>query len=157
MFNTNQSSFKRLGQIVATNTSPLVAWVGAGLSAPAGLPSWPKLREKLTEAFNEKIKERDHADHQSLTAKLQMIRSQKDFWVAFGLLRENLGRGSYEATIRDALAIAVKAKLPPAYLSLWKLRLSGLLNLNLDGLAVRAFVEVHGSKQVVQFNGWETA
>ena len=36
---------------------------------------------------------------------------------------------------------------------LWKLRIGGILNLNLDRLATKAFGAVNGSKTLVEFPG----
>lgn len=152
MFDASQRAFQQLGQIVASNVRPLVAWVGAGLSRPAGLPTWTGLRKRLTETLEEKVKALDPAE-KNPTGKLQAAREHDNFWIAFRLLREGIGEATYHATIREALETAPRAELPPIYTALWRLRLSGLLNLNLDRLASRAFAGVHGTRSVTEFPG----
>lgn len=151
MFKTDQPNFITLGQIVAERSRPLVAWMGAGLSAPAGLPSWRKLRDMLCNALRQKAE--GSPDKGSMLALLDSAKAQSDFWISFRILREGLGAMTYQHTIRSALQEADRATVPAAYKSLWKLRLSGILNLNLDRLATRAFTEVHGSKSMVEFPG----
>lgn len=154
MFDVNQKNFQILAQIVADRTRTLLAWVGAGLSAPAGLPGWPKLREHLSSALQEKANNALPEEQKRIQGRLDDIRRQDDMWIAFRLLREELGQTSYQTSIREALAIADRAPPPKAYQSIWKLRLSGILNLNLDRLATRAFTDVHGTKNpITEFSG----
>ena len=82
MFDTNQSSFRQLGDIVSETVRPLVAWIGAGLSRPAGLPSWAALRQRLTEALDEKAKALETSAKDSLAGKLRAVRGQESSWIA---------------------------------------------------------------------------
>lgn len=157
MFNTNQESFKALAQIVAQRSRPLVAWVGAGLSVPARLPTWVKLRDFLCDVLRQKAEEADASDKDAIFGKVEAAKIQTNLWIAFGILREGLGMSTYQYSIRDALREAERAAIPDAYKALWKLRLSGVLNLNIDRLASRAFTEVHGSKSMTEFSGRNAA
>lgn len=56
MFNTEQPEFKLLRDIIAENTSQLVVWIGAGLSAPAGIPTWRQLKAILEKSARDKAK-----------------------------------------------------------------------------------------------------
>ena len=46
-FDTRQAAYCDFREIVTQHTNQTLVWGGAGLSAPAGLPSWPKLRGDL--------------------------------------------------------------------------------------------------------------
>jgi hypothetical protein len=46
-FNTTQASYQALRSILVERTNPVVAWIGSGMSRPAGLPSWGGLRDTL--------------------------------------------------------------------------------------------------------------
>jgi len=54
-FDDRQEAYLRLRSIIAERTSPIVAWVGSGLSAPARIPVWEALRGRLVEAMKRKI------------------------------------------------------------------------------------------------------
>jgi eukaryotic-like serine/threonine-protein kinase len=155
MFDTTQESYKRLRSICAERTSPIVAWVGSGLSVPAGLPDWKGLRDRLETTLASKARSLSPADCNLLEAKLLAARREINPWIAFGMLEEGLGNTSFQDTVRDSLAPADRAIIPRTYLNLWKLPISGLLNLNLDRLATRAFSQMRGGVGLNEFTGWQ--
>lgn len=148
-----QDALEQLRSIVATRTQRLVLWIGAGLSAPAGIPTWGVLQRLLEARLDEKLKELDVAEIQRIS-KLKSIRQEQNPWIAFQRLQLELGLTTYRETIRAALAKAASADLPPAYSAVWKLRPSGLVNLNLDRIATRAFAE-SGLTGLIEFKGKE--
>lgn len=155
MFDTNQAAFQEFRNIVAERTSSVVAWVGAGLSQAAGLPSWKKLKETLCDALESKAQTMMVGERDRLLRRLDSATQQKNYWVAFDILKESLGPTSYRAEIRRALAPAESASVPEVYKDLWSLRLSGVLNLNLDRLATRAHSENAPCKNLNEFSGKE--
>jgi serine/threonine protein kinase len=64
-----------------------------------------------------------------------------------------LGPASFSAAIRDALSRSDAVAAPLAYELVWKLRIGGLVNLNLDRLAAKAFSVVRPGRQVIEFVG----
>lgn len=146
--------FERLRSIVATRTRRIVVWCGAGLSAPAGIPTWGLLQRLLERALVAKLETIDLPD-ESKEQRVRSIRQESNPWIAFHRLQNELGPTSYRETIRQALSKAVTAQIPPAYDAIWKLRPSGLINLNLDRLATRAFAEEGSSKVPIEFKGKE--
>jgi len=56
MFDTNQDSYKAFQNKVCERTHHLMAWVGSGLSASAGLPTWSLLRDKLCDSLEGKVR-----------------------------------------------------------------------------------------------------
>lgn len=142
----DQDSYIALRDLVAEKVSPIVAWTGAGLSKPAGLPSWTGLKSALLKGLEDKAlsfdKERVRA---RLLEQASSIEAQSNNWVAFQRLKGDLGDASFRQIIEKQLAPAVSAKLPSIYDYIWKIGVRGVLNLNLDQLVNRAYFEVHDS------------
>ncbi|MCK5827918.1 protein kinase [Candidatus Bipolaricaulota bacterium] len=154
MFNTKQTAFDDLRNIAAEHTDRLIAWIGSGLSRPAGLPSWIELRRVLHEELECKASFLGKAEgNLDISAKLAAIESQQDMWIAFDMLRNSLGKTTYQSIIRRQLEPATTCTIPYVYQLLWKLPMAGLINLNLDGLATRSFHNVYTSRYVNEFTG----
>ena len=151
-FDFEQDSFKALRRVVAERTSSLVAWVGAGLSVPAGLPTWPGLIDHLVDVSRRKIATLSGATREQglLTALTQRVR-EKDYWVAFQLAEELLGQISYESEIRNKLDISTQP--PPAYLALWRTGLQGMISLNLDHFALQSYSSFRPGTNISKFVG----
>ena len=151
-FRNPTPSYERLLDTIHKRPRPIVAWVGAGLSAPAGLPSWKKLREELENEL-EAMAQATPPRRAELGGRLGEIRRHNDPWKAFGLLQNALGEATFRASIREKLAPALKVPVPELYTELWRLPVNGMINLNIDRLAQRAltlerpgqhFIERHG-------------
>jgi len=150
-FDTTQQSYVGLRNIVAERTNRVIGWVGSGLSAQAGLPTWTGLRDALIKSFENKAGTLTSEDREKILQQCKEIRAIKDNWVAFDRLKR-LGETTYRETIRESLKLAAKAPVPSAYEYLWKLRISGLLNLNIDRIATRARQSQTGAT-VTEFSG----
>lgn len=136
MFDTNQTNYKRLRSILKERTNPVVGWIGAGLSVPAGLPSWKDLKETLCSALDEKIGQIEPStDKDKLAYSLKYIRSENNLWLAFQNLKESLGETSYVDTIRAAFTTSAHCEIPDNYLKLLSMPLTGIITLNIDRLA----------------------
>jgi hypothetical protein len=157
-FDSTQPSHQSLRNIVAERTRPLLAWVGAGLSKPAGMPAWGELRDDLVGALRAKADSMDSTAARRSRGLAANAATNPDLWQAFQLLQEGLQPTTFRDQIRSALSPSVRVETPEAYKLLWQLPLRGVLNLNLDGLATRALVE-HGPQEVasVQRSGQELA
>ena len=142
----------KLRDIVAERTSPIVAWVGSGLSSPAGIPVWATLKQDLTDALRRKCDSYTSAQKSAGLARVAAIEKQSNPWIAFGMLKRDLGSTSYRDTIREAMRPADIAESPAAYKYLWRLRIRGLMNLNIDRLATKAFVETN-NRTPLEFTG----
>lgn len=127
-----QPSFERLQKLYAEKIKPIFVWVGAGLSAPAGIPTWSVLRKHLENALERKIESIDISDQSKMRNALSSIRSQSDFWMAFQLLEEHLGVPDFRAIIRDKLSVKRGVDCPSLYEILWGMRIAGMITLNLD-------------------------
>jgi serine/threonine protein kinase len=152
-FNTNQPPYVDLRNRIAERTDSIVAWVGSGLSVPAGLPTWPQLKTALIKDLDQKAATLTGTDAAFLRAKMQVVAYEPNPWTAFEVLKEGLGEASFVTSIRRALGPALTSTIPSVYLKLWRLRVGGMLNLNLDKLASRAYSAVHAGGAVSEFNG----
>lgn len=154
MFDATQPAYLQLCKIYAEQTSQLVAWTGAGLSASAGLPSWPKLRGLLCDAAYSTARNQDEVARKKTNNYADLASGETDLWLAFEHLKTALGNTSFRAEIKAALTPSETSTVPKAYCLLWELGFRGIVNLNLDGFATRASSEVfHGKKRVIEFSG----
>jgi serine/threonine protein kinase len=142
MLDLEQPSYQRLRKIYAQNTRNIVAWVGSGLSQPAGLPTWLGLRNQLMDEGSRKARTLEPKDRDNLDRNLSAISKISDSWLAFEKLKDALGATSFQAAVRDALA-SQGVECPEEYRLLWRLRIGGILTLNLDRFAARSFAEEH--------------
>ena len=154
-FDAAQRNYISFRDLASEGTSRVVAWVGAGLSRSAGLPSWTELLNALKDSLRTNAATLEEPDRARVNGKLNNIDRQPDPWVAFQILEEALGPATFRDTIREQLKQTPKAATPSSYLHLWKLPISGLLNLNLDRIATRAYAEAGFSAPVNEFSGFQ--
>jgi serine/threonine protein kinase len=154
MFDKTQDNYKSLRLIYAERTNQIVFWTGAGLSQPAGIPNWAGLRTALETAGEDKAAQLDPPEGAQLRKRISDSRQIRDPWVAFERLEKLLGETTYNNTIRNNLSAREGVDIN-TYKLLWRLRIGGILNLNLDRLATRAFTDVRGTEAVHEFAGHE--
>ena len=65
-FDKSQSSYVSLRSIIAERTNGVVFWVGSGLSAEAGLPTWDQLKAGLLEELYAKADQLNKEDGEEL-------------------------------------------------------------------------------------------
>ena len=153
-FDTTQDAYVRLRNIIAERTSPIVAWVGSGLSASVEIPTWALLKGRLLAALREKIASYDRDDQAAPRRDVvPTIERQPNPWVAFQMLQEHLGAATYREVIREAVRPAETADPPQVYAHLWRLRIRGLINLNIDRLATKAHVHETKNSAPLEFTG----
>ncbi len=156
-FDTNQSAYKSLRDIIAEHTSGVVFWTGSGLSADAGLPTWNKLRTILIKAVNERIGQLEVAERGSLQRTVHLIQGEPNNWRAFRLLRDTLGATTWRALIRESLLTSASVDPPALYRKLWQLEPHGLLTLNLDRLAAKSYTNLNPGPVLTEFVGSQVA
>jgi serine/threonine protein kinase len=152
-FNLEQNAYLSLRNIISERTSSIVAWVGSGLSAPLGIPTWTPLKRRLIQALNDKSESLAPNDRPALQRHVAAIIGQGDLWIAFEMLQKHLGAATFRDTIREAVRPADTADPPASYRYLWHLRIRGLINLNIDRLATKACVQETGNKTPLEFTG----
>jgi serine/threonine protein kinase len=96
----------------------------------------------------------DDSDKKQLLKSLSLVKLEQNPWKAFRILQEELGQTSFSEAIRAAFQHASSVEPPVAYRALWDLRIRGLINLNIDRLATRAFA-AGSSNLPSEFTGGE--
>ena len=152
-FNPDQPSHRDLRSIIAEKTTKLVVWVGSGLSTVAGSPNWTDLKMRLVNQLREKANDNSETEIQRLRSAANYAEREANNWIAFQILRQHLGTTSFRTAIRESLRPVQTAPCPPVYKYIWKLGVSGVLNLNLDRLATRAIGEVYPGRLPTEFTG----
>ena len=152
-FDKEQPSYKDFRETLKQHTNQVVVWTGAGLSASAKLPSWPQLRAFLANEALKVAANLDESGMKKVHALVNLSKAETNIWLAFGHLQRALGETSYPSAIRSAFADSSTVKLPPIYLKLWSLGITGILTLNIDRFASRAFSFVRPGKGLREFEG----
>ncbi|TRZ42719.1 hypothetical protein D4S03_12280, partial [bacterium] len=127
MFDISQPAYITLRELITERTNSIVAWVGSGISANAGLPTWNKLKKILIEGLRKKASSFEASETAKLLDIANKIEIETNYWIAFQRLKENLGNATYEDLIKEALRPASTAPVPQIYKYLWNLRIHGLL------------------------------
>lgn len=153
-FDIEQDSHVALRKVISERTSPIIAWVGAGLSAPAGLPSWEKLLDELIAIVRRKqAMITTTPKNKAREILLYEERRRRNYWLCFQLTEELLGGTTYQAEIRQRLDTASHSNIPAGYSALWKAGIQGLVTFNLDQFATRSFSLASPGAIVDQFVG----
>ncbi len=144
MFDRRQSSFQALSEIISTRTQKVVFWVGAGLSAQAGVPTWVQLRDILI-AANTANSETMHDDETRKTKdKLRAAFEAPSLWVAFKILK-SINAATYRSIITSRLN-RPQDTTPLPYELIWKIpSVAGIITLNIDQFATNSCREVRNT------------
>jgi len=138
MFDAQQPNYQSLRSVIAERTNPLVFWVGAGLSAAAGLPTWPQLKDLVCSHFRRHYATLDGESGRKQLEDVASIQAETDLWVAFSRLQD-LGRTTFEEAVRQAFSESPRCGIPRNYRRLFQMNAKGIVTLNIDRLAARAF------------------
>lgn len=153
-FNEKHPNFATFLKTISENHAPLVFWIGAGVSADAGLPNWMKLREILAEGALEELVGLPDEEATEKEILLNEASSTNDLWTAFETLKELLGEPAYKAMIRAQLGKSEEATITGLHKAIWQIENTrGVLSLNIDGLETRAHKVVRRYESVVPFFG----
>jgi eukaryotic-like serine/threonine-protein kinase len=152
-----QPEYRLFRRDFAEGKSPLVLICGSGLSAPAKVPTWGKLRTSLQEAAEQKAKTLSQMGGALLNLRVESIRKQSDPWVAFKLLREALTKPMFERLVEEQLTPSPDSDLPAGYRELLRLRPRGFVTLNLDKFSGEAVAQANPGKQIAPVYGHELA
>ncbi len=150
--NLGQATYRRLRDVLKERTRPVILWCGAGLSAEVGLPDWNGLKQKLLSDLEEKAHSFDDPERSKILARCATIDDERNGWIAFTQLRRALGPTSFREGVREALTLPPGAVTPRQYIGFWSAGIRGVINLNLDRLATRAYSELH-SKMIAEIAG----
>lgn len=122
---------------ISEDPASFIILLGAGASIPAGLPSWSGLRDILCDSISE-IKD----DTDEVAAAIKDVKTARDMWISFSKLRTILGSQIYEKKIIESLD-PKNLKTPSIYQKLWLLNPAGIIDFNLDKLAINSYSELH--------------
>lgn len=134
---------------------PIVIWAGAGLSAPAGLPNWPTLQNKVATEAKNYISTLSPEQQREKLNQYRSLKSIDSPWLAFEKLESILGGNAFEAAIKRYINIALKCEVPKIYIELWKLGVNGFLTLNIDRLASRGYSESAVKEILIERSGFD--
>ena len=140
MYHTEDENLLRLAKKLKENPQSFICILGAGMSIPAGLPSWNGLLEGMIDYYEAfcKDKKEDCRDW------VEQLRAMSNKWHAFGELKRLLPAAEYQKYIMTRLSCKGKA-IPKAYELIWKLDINGVITFNVDRLVLDAFSQVRRS------------
>lgn len=139
----NHPDYIDLRSRIRENPSEFVAVVGAGLSRPAGLPTWSELKDHVVSSAKARLSDKPVSEQPGYLATINRIAEYSDLWDAFSELRGLLPSMAYENAIRERLTPVDRQIKGSAYDLIWRLRVKGILTFNLDTCALDAFARVH--------------
>lgn len=131
-----QTAFTRFLDTYSRSTRKFIVFCGAGASREAGFPDWDELAALVRKEMNQPIYSTEF-DKDSI----QNFDNEDNLWKKFSISK-NLLAENYYTTIDSILNR--KSRTPKFFTRVWDLRLSGLVTMNLDGLAQQGFVETTG-------------
>ena len=152
-FDTNQAAYTAFRDTLKQRVQPVLIWSGAGLSLPAGLPTWSRLRKKLLDAAATQTPHLTGGEAKRFQGLVQAAEHTDNLWEAFAYLKQAFLPTSFAAEIRSALLVPKTVSVPSLYEEFWKLGIRGYLNLNLDRFATRAFGEAFPGHDLAEFQG----
>lgn len=136
----------------AERRKPIVFWVGSGLSVNANLPNWPQLKTALVSAALDAATALGGEAGKIADARIEAVRVEPNPWEAFRSLKNIMGDTEYHNSIRAIFDKSANIPPPDMYYLIWSLKIDGILSLNIDGFAHRAFPNSK-NEEVLIFNG----
>src|ERR1017187_7510476 len=100
-FDITQSAYEDFREILKQRTNQVIVWCGAGLSAPARLPTWLQLRTELVAECHKRLAVADPDVAKRIEAYVDLADAEPNAWEAFAFLKKALGESSYAAAIRS--------------------------------------------------------
>ena len=153
-FNFEQPAYQRLRTAYAERRRPFAFWLGAGFSAPAGLPSWGNLKEKMIDDAVAALADVNDTEAEAAEEALARARELSNYWDSFEEIKSIMGRADFIAGIRASLNISDNIDIPACYRDVWKLPgVRAVLTLNMDGFVQKAHRRVRPHEDPVTFNG----
>ena len=128
---------------IRENPKEFIAIVGAGLSRPAGLPTWSELRDILVKNAYSRESEIPEGELAGYKAKLKRIASQNNLWTCFTELKSLLPQLAYEECIKQELQLKDRQSVPESYDLLWNLNIKGIVTYNIDTCAVDSYAKIN--------------
>jgi hypothetical protein len=156
-FDTTQAAYQSLRNVVGERTRPVVLWVGSQFSLSTGTPGWHQLKKELVDALRKAAVAQELQSRQRLISVATSASQQRNYWTAFQMLEDGLGKSAYREVIRDSFSNIQRQRVPEAYSSMWRLRVRGLVTSGLDRLVARAHTERSEEHSFEEFSGQQVA
>lgn len=154
----NLPSYRRLCVLHAERRRPIVFWVGAGLSIPAGLPGWRGLRDILISRALEIAATLEPAKGREKEIEIERAQAAVSLWDSFEILKSNLGITEYKEGIREVFSRASGDYIPQLYSSIWDLPgVRGVATLNIDEYATKSHRRTRPGEDPADFVGADVA
>lgn len=150
---TANPNYQDLLKRVSYHGGRIVAFIGSGVSRPAGLPAWDGLRDKVIYDYCEEANTREAAEGASIRKKCDTAKKLESLWNAFDILESIRGEPAFVQSIRRHLGASEKKDPPINYNKIWKTGVHGIITLNLDGFSQRSFSKLHPGVELSIFNG----
>lgn len=131
----SQGSYKRLAQILALNTRPIIVAIGSGLSLPA-IKGWGELYTALRDELEQQALSNEES-LERLSPYLDQLDAADGPWSRFDILRRAIPT-EYRNILRGAIGVSQDARIPDVHEKIWDLPISGVISLNIDVFARRA-------------------
>jgi hypothetical protein len=157
MFDTEQSAYRGLRDIIGIGTDQVIMFCGAGLSQSAKIPNLNELRDAVIKEARSQAKSLppDSKDSKRIEGLADAAAEKEiEVWQSFTHLKSALRDDVYRSTINSAFS-SVNGEIPKCYIELWKLKIRGIITTNLDRFAGRAFPISHPNSRLVEFRGNE--
>lgn len=145
-------AFKELQKRVSLNGGRVIAFVGAGLSRSAKLPSWPELKSLILSDYRLEATTLDLPKKTEILRQCDSAQNIDDLWIAFSLIKRIRPLPVFEAAVRRHLDSS-SAEPPLNYSSLWKIGINGVITLNLDDFAQRSYSTARPGNPLNLFSG----
>lgn len=160
MFDASQESFINLKKTLAENTAPVYMWIGAGLSVPAGLPTWEELRNQMILRGRKCLEKQEESKDRNHRFKLlDAAETSSDLWAAFDYIHDAIGESEYQRLLQAIFQLAVTCKVPDLYCKICGLNIRGVVTTNIDKLMSKAyyFSDVKSQRNILpkEFTGKE--
>lgn len=133
--------FRHFRNAFAEGKAPLTIIVGAGLSTPAGLPTWSALEKKLRQDVEQKRRSLGTLELELRKKQYASLKEASDPWIAFQSIKNILGPATFESSVQEFLTPNDDSEIPVGYGELLKLKPNSLVSLNLDRFAGEAAVK----------------
>lgn len=140
-FLTEQIHFRELQSLNSGPKNRMIVWVGAGLSAQAGLPTWSELESRLIVACKNDIVYHNPENRNALNKRLDTTKRLPDPWDRFTVYKNILREQAFAASIREEFSDERKLRIPESFVRLWALNIQGVITTNIDDFAQRAYAK----------------
>jgi Serine/threonine protein kinase len=139
-FDKKHPEFLDLKNRIREKSRDFIAFVGAGLSIPAGIPGWEGLRTQIIECAIARAQDYPEGlERDGYLAAVNRLGDERDLWQCFTDLEKMIPAPTYEGFIAKALTLTHPDRTPHAYDSLWQLGIKGIITFNLDMCALNSY------------------